>query len=76
MSYKPNLKDTLILDKKIAKENATQLSNDPETFAEMTQHAVVDIAKAREKLGFSPTVSLEEGMKRSEDWLRESGHLP
>lgn len=34
------------------------------------------IAKARDLLGYAPKVSLEEGMRRSEAWLREIGELP
>ena len=35
----------------------------------------VDITKAREGFGFSPQVDLEEGVKRSIRWYRESGWL-
>lgn len=31
--------------------------------------------RAREVLGWEPQVSLSEGMRRTEAWLRESGHL-
>jgi nucleoside-diphosphate-sugar epimerase len=31
------------------------------------------IAKARELLGWAPAVGLEEGMSRTEAWLREQG---
>jgi nucleoside-diphosphate-sugar epimerase len=33
------------------------------------------IAKARALLGFEPQVDLDEGMRRSEEWLREGNHL-
>ncbi|SDX33669.1 NAD-dependent epimerase/dehydratase family protein [Marinobacter mobilis] len=33
------------------------------------------IAKARSRLGFDPRVTLAEGMRRSEDWLREIGEI-
>ncbi|PON17064.1 hypothetical protein C2W62_15225 [Candidatus Entotheonella serta] len=41
----------------------------------MTQHATVSIAKAQRALGFSPCVSFEEGMKRTETWLKTCGYL-
>ena len=34
------------------------------------------IAKARRVLGYDPRVGLEEGMRRTEAWLRTEGHLP
>lgn len=33
------------------------------------------IAHAVERLGYAPTVSFEEGMRRTELWLRATGHL-
>lgn len=36
----------------------------------------VAIAKARRVLGFAPRVSLEDGMRRVEAWLRGLGYLP
>jgi nucleoside-diphosphate-sugar epimerase len=33
------------------------------------------IAKARQQLGFNPKVSLAEGMRRSEVWLKQNAHL-
>jgi len=34
-----------------------------------------DINKARKKLGFTPVISLEEGMKRTVEWYRKNGYL-
>jgi nucleoside-diphosphate-sugar epimerase len=34
------------------------------------------IDKARRILGYSPQVSLEDGMRRTVDWYREQGYLP
>jgi len=34
-----------------------------------------DITKAKQKLGYSPSVSLEEGMNRTVDWYNANGHL-
>ncbi len=45
-------------------------------FALMHQPSVVSIEKARRLLGFEPKVSLAEGMRRTEAWLRETGYLP
>ncbi|HZJ26737.1 MAG TPA: NAD(P)-dependent oxidoreductase [Acidimicrobiia bacterium] len=36
----------------------------------------VSIAKAREMLGWEPAVGLDEGMRRTEAWLRSEGQLP
>lgn len=33
------------------------------------------VAKARRLLGYRPKVSFEEGMRRTEQWLRDNGHL-
>ena len=33
------------------------------------------IEKARKALGYSPAVDLDEGMRRSEEWLRAEGLL-
>jgi len=35
------------------------------------RHCFADITRAREKLGYEPTVTLEEGMKELVQWLRE-----
>ena len=35
----------------------------------------LSIAKARRVLGYEPAVDLEEGMRRTEAWLRTEGHL-
>ena len=34
-----------------------------------------DITKAKQKLGYSPSVSLEEGMKRTVEWYKANGYL-
>lgn len=36
----------------------------------------VSIAKARDRLGWEPGVDLEDGMRRTEAWLRAEGYLP
>ena len=42
----------------------------------MTERCAVDISKARQRLGFVPRVTLDEGMARTEAWLRQCGYLP
>lgn len=41
-----------------------------------TQTGFFDITKARTLLGYEPRISLEEGMRLTEKWLREAGCLP
>jgi nucleoside-diphosphate-sugar epimerase len=40
-----------------------------------TQKATYNINKARTMLGYTPQITLEDGMKTTEEWLREAGHL-
>ena len=42
----------------------------------MTQHTTVSIDKARQLLEYAPHIALDEGMRRSEAWLRQKGYLP
>jgi nucleoside-diphosphate-sugar epimerase len=42
----------------------------------LTHQAHFDIEKARHELGYQPRISLQEGMKLTEQWLREAGYLP
>ncbi|MCX8116624.1 MAG: NAD-dependent epimerase/dehydratase family protein [Desulfobacterota bacterium] len=42
----------------------------------LTRQSCFSIEKARRELGYEPRLSLEEGMKRTEEWLREAGYLP
>lgn len=48
----------------------------PEALALLTKPGTFSIEKARRLLGYEPKVSLEEGMRRTEAWLRETGRLP
>jgi len=48
----------------------------PEALALLTKPGTFSIEKARRMLGYEPKVSLEEGMRRTEAWLRETGRLP
>ncbi|MBI4788023.1 MAG: NAD(P)-dependent oxidoreductase [Chloroflexi bacterium] len=41
-----------------------------------SHHVVYDISKARKLLGHVPRVSFEEGMRRTERWLVDSGKFP
>jgi nucleoside-diphosphate-sugar epimerase len=42
----------------------------------LTRQARFNIEKARRELDFRPRFSLEEGMKLTEQWLRDAGYLP
>jgi nucleoside-diphosphate-sugar epimerase len=42
----------------------------------LTRQSRFSIAKAKRELGYEPRLSLEEGMKLTEQWLREEGYLP
>jgi nucleoside-diphosphate-sugar epimerase len=39
------------------------------------QRLLCDYSKAKEILGWEPEISLEEGIKRTEDWIRQNPHL-
>jgi nucleoside-diphosphate-sugar epimerase len=41
----------------------------------LTRCGAYSIEKARRVLGYEPKVSLEEGMRRTEEWLRAEGAL-
>ena len=38
-----------------------------------SHHVVYDISKAQKMLGYTPRVSFEEGMRRTEEWLMQMG---
>ena len=41
----------------------------------LTNSRVYDIGRARSELGFAPTVSLEEGMRRTADWYHKHAYV-
>lgn len=47
----------------------------PDTMYMFARKGGVSIAKAQQVLGYQPKVDLEEGLRRSEAWLRESGQI-
>lgn len=47
-----------------------------EAVSYLTRQARFSIEKAKRELGYQPRFSLEEGMKLTEQWLRETGYLP
>lgn len=47
----------------------------PDTMYMFARKGGISITKARNLLGYQPKVSLEEGLHRSEVWLRENGQL-
>lgn len=74
----------------ISKEKALQKAAEAEAKAEkvgrppsltraavtlMTQKAVFRIDKACRELGYAPRISLDEGMRRTENWLREKRYI-
>jgi nucleoside-diphosphate-sugar epimerase len=47
----------------------------PNAIRYLTRSGTYSIEKARGLLGFAPKVGLQEGMRRSESWLREEGMI-
>ncbi|MND69946.1 hypothetical protein D3C80_614420 [compost metagenome] len=47
----------------------------PDTMYMFARKGGVSISKAQHMLGYQPKVDLEEGLRRSEAWLRESGQI-
>jgi nucleoside-diphosphate-sugar epimerase len=47
----------------------------PDAMYMLARTGDISIAKARQLLGYEPKVSLEEGLRRSEDWLRVTGQI-
>ncbi|MBU7003968.1 MAG: NAD-dependent epimerase/dehydratase family protein [Theionarchaea archaeon] len=39
------------------------------------EHMCIDISKAKNRLGYAPKVSLEEGLGRNLDWMRKEGMI-
>ena len=47
----------------------------PDAMLMFSRQGGFSIAKARSRLGYEPKIGLDEGMQRSEQWLREVGEL-
>ncbi|MNF57305.1 hypothetical protein D3C84_388300 [compost metagenome] len=47
----------------------------PDAMCMLAHTGDISIAKARRLLGYEPKVSLEDGLRRSEDWLRVNGQI-
>jgi nucleoside-diphosphate-sugar epimerase len=65
----------------LAMELTSKLTGTPpkltrEAIGYLTLHTRFCGEKARRELGYQPRVSLEEGMKLTEAWLRKEGYLP
>ena len=39
------------------------------------QNRAFDISKAKRELGYKPTISLDEGLRRTGEWYRAEGYL-
>jgi nucleoside-diphosphate-sugar epimerase len=48
----------------------------PASLVFVSRKAAYPNARAREQLGWAPAVSLDEGMRRTEEWLRGEGLIP
>ena len=62
-------------------EMGSKLSGKPskisrEAIRFLTRHARFSIEKAQQDLGYRPRISLEKGMRVTEEWLRAAGYLP
>ena len=47
----------------------------PDAIRYLARQGTYSIDKARSLLGYDPAVDLDEGMRRSEQWLRSAGLL-
>lgn len=59
----------------VARLRGQATENNPETVRYLARDGSYSIAKARERLGFEPKVTLADGMARTERWLRDEGLL-
>jgi nucleoside-diphosphate-sugar epimerase len=48
----------------------------PASLIFVSRKATYPNARAREQLGWKPRVALDEGMRRTEQWLRAEGLIP
>ncbi|MBS3917433.1 MAG: NAD-dependent epimerase/dehydratase family protein [Deltaproteobacteria bacterium] len=84
MAGKPNLRSVPEwLGRTIAlgMEIGSKFSSKPpkisrEAIRYLTRQSRFSIEKAKRELGYQPRFSLEEGMRLTEQWLREAGYLP
>ncbi len=60
----------------VARARGQPTEANPTAVRYFTRRGTYSIEKARRLLGYIPRVSLEEGMRRTEAWLREEGFLP
>lgn len=49
--------------------------SNPNTLRYLARVGGYSIEKARKRRGYEPAVDLDEGMRRTEAWLRDTGHL-
>lgn len=55
--------------------NRDYLGPDPRGLRFVCEHMSIDISKAKRELGFAPQISLEDGMRRNLEWMRDRGLL-
>ena len=65
----------------LAVEIASKVTHHPPDFTRsmlgyVTGRCRFSTEKARRLLGWSPRISLDEGLRRTEVWLRQAGHVP
>lgn len=77
----PTLPRPLALAEALAQEGAARLvRREPpvsrRSLVFVSRRAVFPNTRAREELGWTPRVSLDEGMRRTEAWLRATGRIP
>ena len=77
----PSLPAPLVGAAVAAQESVARLTGRPpdasrHAIAYLRRRAAYSNARAREELGWEPRIDLDEGMRRTEEWLRAEGALP
>ncbi|MCK5305938.1 MAG: NAD(P)-dependent oxidoreductase [Candidatus Omnitrophica bacterium] len=73
--YLPNFSSEIFLLADKMLQSAGRYITEIHVAGEMNKDIACSIEKAREELGYNPTVELKEGMNRSIEWCRKSGIL-
>jgi len=72
----PVLRGAAALTWGAARTTRRQTDFNPASVAYLSRTGTYSIARARQLLGYVPAVGLEEGMARTETWLRQQGLIP